>query len=147
MVWSAAALALIPIGLSALRSAPPTTTGDPAGVDTFIPRGFVLVPIEAENYEALDSILGPFGWVDLFQGGGDGGERHLVAQNVRLLRAPNNPSHFAVLIPERRAPQILKAGGSFVVVVKRPGQDGTVFVDSPVRAGKPARRRITYDDR
>src|SRR5690349_14215407 len=32
-----------------------------AGLDTFIPKGFVLVPIDVQNYEALDSILGKYG--------------------------------------------------------------------------------------
>ena len=33
---------------------------------TYIPDGFVLVPIEVANFESLDSILGKFGVVDLF---------------------------------------------------------------------------------
>jgi hypothetical protein len=33
---------------------------------TFIPAGYVLVPIEVANFEALDSILGQFGIVDLY---------------------------------------------------------------------------------
>src|SRR5438128_1195292 len=101
---SAAVLALVPILLSiALRSAPAADASASEGrshpqVDTYIPKGFVLVPIEVANYEALDSILGRFGVVDLFQAiGHEDPQQHLVARNVRILRAPQNPSHFAIL--------------------------------------------------
>ena len=144
----AAALALIPIAASLIgRGGPPKTAGGGAAfaVDTHIPRGFVLIPIEADNYEALDSILGRFGWVDLFQAGSEGGERKLVARNVRLLRAPHDPSHFAVLVPERDSTRILKAGGVFTVVIRRPGTAGMEIVNQPARRAEPARRRITYE--
>ena len=38
----------------------------PEAASTFIPKGFVLVPIEVANYESLDSILGKHGVVDLY---------------------------------------------------------------------------------
>ncbi len=104
-----------------------------------IPRGFVLVPIEVQNYEALDSILGRFGNVDLFQAGGE--SQKLVARNVRILRAPQNPSHFAILVTEDKAGEILKSGGVFTVIVKRPENDGTEFVNNE----KTKRRKIVYE--
>ena len=114
--------------------------------DTHIPKGFVLVPIEARNYEALDSILGRFGTVDLYQGdAANGVKQRLVARNVRILRAPQNPSHFAVLIPEREAERVLAESGPFTVTVKRPGSDGTEFVNTPPEASARRRRTITYD--
>ncbi len=111
-------------------------------VDTLIPKGYVLVPIEAENYEAVDSILGRFGIVDLFQGDTSGASRaRLVARNVRLLRAPNNPSHFAVLIPEGEASEVLRGGSGFTVVVKRPEASGTEFV----KPTSKVRRKVIYE--
>jgi hypothetical protein len=102
ILWAAAALSLPPIGLSLLAPSAPSTSvarETAAQVDTRIPKGFVLVPIEVRNYEALDSILGPFGIVDLYQGEArDGSDQRLIARDVRILRAPKNPSHFAVLI-------------------------------------------------
>jgi hypothetical protein len=112
------------------------------GVDTFIPRGFVLVPIEVVNYEALDSILGKFGVVDLLTPGNpDGKDAKLVARNVRVLRAPKNPSHFAVLIRESDTGRILQYGSTFHVLIKRPGdKGGTEFVQE----GKTRKRKIVY---
>src|SRR4051812_35626944 len=62
----------------------------PEGIDTLIPAGFVIIPIDVQNYESLDSLLGKFGVGDLFKGEGKNGR--LVARNIRILRAPKNPS-------------------------------------------------------
>ena len=146
MLFAAAVLAGIPAVLMSLSgsSAPPpeNRSGAPSGVDTFIPKGFVLVPIEVTNYEALDSILGKFGVVDLYQPAAPAGDRaKLVARNVRLLRAPQNPSLFAILIRESDSERILRFGATFQVILKRPEKVGTEFVkSSPVR-----HRRIVYD--
>lgn len=145
LLWSAAALALIPVAFRLLMGSEQRESkspGEAADVATYIPKGFVLVPLEVQNYEALDSILGRFGWVDLYRGEAGGASKlHLVARNVRLLRAPLNPSHFAVLIEEGRSAQVMREGGPFTVIVKRPGSAGTEFVEE---ASQP-RRTITYD--
>ncbi len=113
----------------------------PASIDTHIPRGFVLVPIEVENYEALDSVLGNFGYVDLYRVT-PSGSRQAVGRNLRLLRAPRNPTHFAVLVRESQSSEILSHKGSYVVVVRRPGE-GTEFVNVNNTGLKP-RRKIIY---
>lgn len=113
--------------------------GADSGADTHIPRGFVLIPIEVANYEALDSVLGKFGVVDLFLSGSTA--QRLVARNVRILRAPKNPSHFAVLVPEKQAPKILQFGGPFFVSVKGRHSPGTEFVESESRP----HRKIIYE--
>ncbi len=140
----AGVLALFPLLAYAVNSTPPpppATRHQPRDVDTLIPKGFVLVPIEVQNYEALDSILGRFGLVDLFQAGADNGPgQRLVARNVRILRAPQNPTHFAILIAEDEVPRVLKSGGLFTVIVKRPDQVGTEFVKNP----NLKRKKIVY---
>jgi hypothetical protein len=145
VLLASALLAAIPITFSLLRADEPAASALPAAmqVDTHIPKGFVLIPIEVQNYEALDSILGRYGIVDLYQAAGpaDGGVQRLVARNVRLLRAPQNPSHFAVLVPETDAHDVLRHGGLFTVTIKRPGRDGTQFVKEEM---KP-KRSIVYE--
>lgn len=135
----AGVISLIPLLGLTLSSAPPPPKTTMSEVDTLIPKGFVLIPIEVQNYEALDSILGRFGVVDLFQSVSE--SQRLVARNIRILRAPQNPTHFAVLVAEEKVDEILKGGGLFTVVVKRPGQDGTEFVNQK----KSLRRKIVYE--
>jgi len=134
ILWSAGLLAFIPILASLVSPWSSTKPEDKPNsprqeYDTFIPKGFVLVPIEVQNFESLDSILGQFAMVDLFQGRSpERAGQGLVARNVRLLRAPHNPSHFAVLVPESQVDQILRFGDSFVVAIKRRTKSGTEFV-------------------
>jgi hypothetical protein len=154
VLWTGAGLALLPILLSLLFKAPAESTPPPAKpatqMDTFIPKGFVLVPIDVQNYESLDSIIGHFAVVDLLQmANPQNPQQHLVARNVRLLRAPQNPSHFAVLVAEPDVAAILRFGSLFTVIVKHPDNAGTEFVKDPstepVPAKKSQRRIISYE--
>ena len=121
-------------------------TPDVEAVDTFIPAGFVLVPIEVVNYESLDSVLGRYGVVDLFKTDPQTGERsEKVAARVRILRAPRNPSQFAVLAPESQSQRLVKHGGGFYVVIQNPKQTGTTFEMKMNPQSKKRKRRIEVE--
>ena len=146
-LWTALAISLIPILAAWWMRGPDQVEpakGSPraAEVDTYIPKGFVLIPIEVQNYEALDSILGKFGIVDLYQGGNsEKPQQRLVARHVRILRAPQNPSHFAILVQESEVSEVLKDGDSFTVTVRGPETGGTEIVKGQSRT----RRSIVYE--
>lgn len=96
--------------------------------DTVIPKGFSLVPIEIANYETLDSLLGPYGVVDLYTTALNPNEKSKrIAYRVKILRAPRNPSHFAILVPFEKVKSILKYPGPFMVSIQNPDSGGTVF--------------------
>lgn len=102
----------------------------PETASTYIPAGFVLVPIEVANYESLDSILGKFGVVDLYSAPLDPAQRpKKVATKIKILRAPLNPNHFAVLARDQESEKILSFTGPFTVVVQNPKEGGTGFVN------------------
>ena len=114
---------------------------------TFIPAGFVLVPIEVENYEALDSILGSHGVVDLYKPNEKpNGRPYKVASHVKILRAPLNPSHFAVLAPETQSRRLVAFAGAFNVVVQNPNsRSGTEFEDTDAAEGAGADHASIHD--
>lgn len=102
---------------------------DEGSADTFIPKDFVLVPIEVQNYDSLDSILGNFGVVDLFVPSVSPQEKpRLVARRVKILRAPLNPAKFAVLTPEKDASRIVQTSQPLFVVVQNPNRNGMEIV-------------------
>lgn len=105
---------------------------------TAIPAGFVLVPIEVANYESLDSILGKYGVVDLYIPPAEPrGHSIKVAERVKILRAPLNPSHFAVLAPENESSQLVRHDGPFLVVVQNPSAPhGTKFVNHELESSR-----------
>ena len=141
LLFAVTIIAVFPALFSLWPSTPKASPAQASSVDTYIPKGFVLIPIELANYEALDSVFGRFGLVDLYSGGENGSESRLVARAIRLLRAPQNPTRFAVLVPETQASRLLKSGGPFNAIVRRPGSSGTEFVDE---TSKP-RRKIIYE--
>lgn len=110
--------------------------------DTYIPAGYVLVPIEIVNREALQSILGSYGVVDLYIPGSEkirSGKK--VASRVKILRAPLNPEEFAVLVKENEASQLIPHEDGYFVVVQNPNQTGTRLVKPLLR-----RSRISFED-
>jgi hypothetical protein len=107
---------------SAPAPAEPTQDSAPESVDTYIPHGFTLIPLEIANAESLSSIIGNMGGVvDLYLAPNEvrkGGIR--VASRVKLLRAPLNPEQFAILIKETEGQRILQQSGPFFAVVQNP---------------------------
>lgn len=89
--------------------------------DTFIPKGYVLIPLELHNAESLTGLLGEVGGVvDLYTTGSEFKNTLKVASKVKLLRAPLNPQQFAVLMNEKQSSNFLKHLGPFVAVVQNP---------------------------
>lgn len=132
-----------------------TEPNEPEAVEdatTFIPAGYVLVPIEIANFESLDSILGKFGVVDLYvPADTPRGRARKVAEQIKILRAPLNPSHFAVLVREADSARLVSHAGPYTVIVQNSKQSGTGIVrpdagSEDERGGKGRRpSRITVE--
>lgn len=115
-------LSIIFSQLSAAKGPTSASSNEPAfSADTIIPAGYVLIPIEVQNLEALSSIVGQYGVVDLFSvaiNGQKSGQK--VATRLKILRAPLNPNQFAVLTKESSSAELLKFSGPFFVVIQNP---------------------------
>lgn len=85
-------------------------------MDTFIPAGHSLVPIEIQNRDSLDSVFGSHGIVDLYTSN-QKGQPVRVAERIKLLRSPKNPDVFAVLAKDEVAPQIAGHIGPLFVTI------------------------------
>lgn len=119
---------------------PRTPGAEKYHVDTLIPKGHSLVPIEIANYETLDSILGPYGIVDIYTTPLNPKETaKRIAYRVKIVRAPKNPSHFAILVPFEKVKYILKYSGPYTVSIQNPKAGGTVFEKE-----KSRKTRVTY---
>lgn len=86
--------------------------------DTFIPKGFVLIPIELVNFESVSALIDQFGVIDLYAGAPQMAGSVKVATRVKMLRAPLNPQLFAILISEQNSAHIMKHAGPFWAVVQ-----------------------------
>ncbi len=90
----------------------------PVEVDTIIPKGYVLVPLELENKDAISSVIQSFGVIDLFTGNPDGGKSKKIASRIKLIRAPYNPNLFAALVKENLSERIMKESGPYFAVIQ-----------------------------
>lgn len=124
-------------------SDPLETVRAPTSVDTFIPRGHVLVPIELANAESLASLVGDLGGVvDLYLASNDRQKGGLkVGSKLKLLRAPLNPDQYAVLVKDSESPRLLSFAGPFIAVVQNPEEKGTEVTTTSSAA---PRLRIDY---
>ena len=113
-------------------------------VDTFIPLGFVLVPIQLANADSLDSMISTTGVVDLFVPDlKKPGHSKKVAEHIKILRAPLNPNQFAVLVPEKNSGQLVHYEGAYFAVVQNPQTPGTQFETHSIHK-QPS--RLTMED-
>lgn len=89
-------------------------------VDTFIPKGYVLVPIEIINPDALNDIIGDFGYVDLYsdQSQTNRPKFELLIKDIKLLKSPVDPSIIAVLSPDKMVHSIVTVNKKFKITIK-----------------------------
>lgn len=107
--------------------APNLTEPDVAeSTDTIIPKGFVLVPLEIANAQTLAQLISEFGLVDLYSITKDATKGRKVATKVKLIRAPMDPTQFAVLLPENLSSDFLTEPGPFIATIFNPAKNEEV---------------------
>ncbi len=95
----------------------------PESTDTIIPKGFVLVPLEIANSQTLAQLISEFGLVDLYSITKDSTKGRKVASKVKLIRAPMDPTQFAVLLPENLSSDFLTEPGPFIATIFNPAKN------------------------
>jgi hypothetical protein len=100
---------------------PPPKTKTAPTIDTHIPSGYSLVPIDLQNAESLSSLMEGFAIVDLFETQ-EGQKARKVAHHVRLLRAPQDPSQFAVLVQAEQVKKIMGFQTALFASLQNPNQ-------------------------
>ena len=100
--------------------------------DTFIPEGYVLVPIMVSNFESLNALVSQYAIVNLYAVNNPNDfhlqsslsqikkQVKLVAERIKLIRSPLNPEKFAVLSPESQAEALITYNGEFFVTIQNP---------------------------
>ena len=111
-------------------------------VDTYIPKGFVLVPIELSNSPSLDGLLEYKGIVNLYTGDPVKQKAEKVAESVKIIRSPRNPSYFAILVPEEKASFVIQRFQAFHAVIQNPNQQKQTKI-YPIR--KKRKRTIVIE--
>lgn len=86
--------------------------------DTVIPKGYVLIPVELQNFEAISGVIQNFGVVDLYSNNPETLKSKKIASKIKLIRAPYNPNSFAVLAKEEYSEEVVKFSGNLYAVIQ-----------------------------
>lgn len=118
----------------------------PPAIDTFIPPGYVLVTLQLVNSDSINSMIGAYGLVDLYNATTDSNfipskEASPIAVRLRLIRAPNNQNLFGVLVPEDHRAVIQHLAGPVFAVIQGPDPNPR---QTPVAVPSKKLRTITY---
>lgn len=100
-------------------------------IDTMVPNGYVLVALQLINSDSINALLGPFGMVDLYPTSAtlSWSQKNEfavkksatpLATHLRIIRAPNNPRLFGVLLPETSRELILQLAEPVFAVIHHP---------------------------
>ena len=109
-------------------------------VDTYIPQGYVLIPIEIQNSKNLDSIIGNKAVIDLYGKGSTEKKTRRIGTALRLLRSPYKASEVSILVPETEVSRILGEDRLYWVAIHNPKKLGTKIDKAPLK------KRIIYMD-
>lgn len=104
----------------AIAAAPVSRDEEILEIDQYVPDGYVLFPLEFENQAALDPLISDFAVVNIYRTSIDGpGRGKLVAKNVKIMRAPQNPQMLAALIPETQVSGMMSDHSGFYGVLQK----------------------------
>lgn len=116
---------------------------EPIQLDTMIPEGFVLLPLDLVNRDALSSIVGATAVIDLFTVNSQTlNPSKKIASRIKIIRTPRNPEQFALLIHESETNQILNFTGPYFAVIQNKSRKDSQLV-------KPTTKRdvqISYQE-
>lgn len=155
---TAAILLMLLLSFSAARNAdaPPRSEVE-AGPSMLeqIPEGFVLVPIEPQNFETIDALIENHAYVDLYSSSSNDTyssdsnttdrRKRLISRGLPLVRAPRNPSRFAVLVKEVDTEVLTRLGAPVLVVVRKGPPKGGYPAPSKSQAKlKPKKLRFDF---
>lgn len=103
----------------------PTSNSAPMEIDQYTPLGHSLVPLQLLNQDSLLPLMGPTAVVNLYRPN----DNHLVAAQVKVVRAPQSPDTLVAVVPEPLVASIARSHDQLVGVLKNPAhQHGTNFV-------------------
>jgi hypothetical protein len=112
--------------------------------DTYIPEGYALVPLEITNALTISSLMGKFTFVDIYTTGLDYQKKKIIAQNLRMVKAPNDDNQFAVLINETEHELIHNLSEPVFVVIKNRNNKKSEIKINKEQPLKNRKSRVSY---
>ena len=102
--------------------------------DTFIPQGYVLIPIDIVNSEIIEPMLGNYGVVNLYSFSPYTQKpSKMIAKSIKIIQSPKKNGHYAILVPDKKAKTILSYTQPFFAAIKNPEEKESLFEQKQVK--------------
>jgi hypothetical protein len=112
-------------------------------LDELIPAGYVLLPVELVNREALASIMGSTAVVDILTVNPTNlSPQTKIASRIKIIRSPKNPDFFALLVEENASAEILSKPGPYFALIQNKRQTNSNFYKSK----KQTKVEVSYQE-
>jgi hypothetical protein len=92
----------------------------PLSLETQIPDGQILIPIELINANSISALIGPFTKIDLYNVTIEGQKGKKIGSYLKLIRSPTQENIFGVLASDEEADKLLKESGPYMAVIRNP---------------------------
>ena len=94
-------------------------------LDSLVPKGFVLMPIELRNGQDIIDIIGSYAVVDLYAYSDKTGLPEILAASaLKVLSPSTEEGSFIALVPEKSALHLFDYTESFYAVIQNPEKTG-----------------------
>jgi len=103
-------------------------------LDTLVPKGFVLVPIDILNGKDLLNLIGSYGVVDLYAYSQSSDlPKEQIAQLIKILPPNVENGLFTALIPAKEVHKLFEYSPPFYAVVQNPQKQGSQIHKKKIR--------------
>jgi len=137
------------LSLSVLMSYLFFSSGDPKPKNTqafkqnlnvMIPKGHVLFPFTAQNYDEIDALLEAYSLVKVY----DAEKGRLLAENIKVLRAPKDPTRLAFLISGEIADSFMEYGMDFRLALQKFTNKKPKLITKTKAPNRSIKKVVTY---
>lgn len=106
-----------------------------ASIDTTLPVGHTLVPLEIRNKDQIAEMSEQMIVGDIYSLK-DLNQPELILVNARIVRAPHNPNVYAAIVKKDFVKMIVHHSDDVFVAIKNPNERGASFVPHKSKAKK-----------
>jgi|GEM_PF-3284451 len=111
-------------------------------INVMIPKDHVLFPFTAQNYAEIDALLGAYSLVKVY----DTEKGALLAENIKVLRAPKSPNQLAFLIPSKVANRFMIHGMDFRLALQKFTNKEPRLITNLTKSGLSNKKVVTYGE-
>ena len=94
------------------------SSSDAESIDTLIPNGLVLTPVNLANADSISALIEHYAVVDLFTTATETKGAKKIASKVKLVRSAVNSNQFAVLVQPKTSEAIMQSSTQFVAAIQ-----------------------------